>query len=413
RSHSQETLFWNASSELTPIVQTQEKQPHSESPTKNLRLCEIEARKKSAESKGQLLKLEAEANANQIECINDQEEIEDESNEPRRRGKRKKKLKLQATTTFQVSQEPETQIATLGPDSPNPSGRPSLIPNEQRIPRLSLLMKSQSNDSREGYLKSSFISEDALKFLRRGLNIDVVESNFDRYMSKALREAFRTIPPEKIEYESEALRQFKETIDIKEVDNEKWLKMPRKYSRCSARFGLPVNTYDLATMTPFEYVSTHVWISEHRKQHYRFVFKKYLPDLTEDVQSKLHTQNEEQDFYMSQMKYEERTISFAVIRDALGDGLGFHGTIDKINEILEVLRMNADEHKALNFRSWCGLVAFGERYLNKLTHNEDPRDEVEIIDFESLERKFSYVNVSDELKHILYLIKSERHNNIE
>lgn len=131
--------------------------------------------------------MEAEAKANHIDCINDQDEVEDEGDEPRRRGKRKKKSKLPTATTFQVSQEPETQIATLGPDSPNPSCRPSLIPNEQRVPRLSLLTKGQSNDSREEYLKSSFISEEALKFLRRGLNVDVVESNFERYVGCILK----------------------------------------------------------------------------------------------------------------------------------------------------------------------------------------------------------------------------------
>lgn len=199
-------------------------------------------------------------------------------------------------------------------------------------------------------------------------------------MSKALQEAFRTIPPEKIEYESEALRKYKETIDITEVDNEKWLKMPRKYTRCTARFGLPVNTYQLATMTPFEYISKHVWISEHRKQHYRFVFKKFLPDLTEDTQAKPNPQHPaDLNVDVPQMKHEERTISFVDVRNALADALGFYGTIDKINEILEVLRMNEDDHKVLNFRSWCGLIAFGERYLNKLSHEEDPRDEVSCL----------------------------------
>lgn len=197
-------------------------------------------------------------------------------------------------------------------------------------------------------------------------------------MSKALKEAFRTIPPEKIEYESEALRKFKETIDITEVDNEKWLKMPRKYTRCSARFGLPVNTYHLGTMTPFEYISKSVWISEHRKQHYRFVFKKFLPDLTEEAQNKSNIQNADHNIDVPPMKHEERTISFTDIRNALADALGFYGTIDKINEILEILCMNENDHKVLNFRSWCGVIAFSERYLNKLSHEEDPRDEVSL-----------------------------------
>lgn len=59
------------------------------------------------------MKLEAEAKANQVDCINDHDEVEDEGDEPRRRGKRKKKSKLPTTTTFQVSQEPETQIGTI------------------------------------------------------------------------------------------------------------------------------------------------------------------------------------------------------------------------------------------------------------------------------------------------------------
>lgn len=84
-----------------------------------------------------------------------------------------------------MNQEPETQIATLGPDSPNPSTRPSLIPNEyaQILPRLSMQPNDNSISTRSDCLKSSFISEDALKFLRRGLNIDIVEESFDLYVS--------------------------------------------------------------------------------------------------------------------------------------------------------------------------------------------------------------------------------------
>lgn len=197
-------------------------------------------------------------------------------------------------------------------------------------------------------------------------------------MSKALKEAFRTIPPDKLEYESDALRKFKETIDIKEVDNEKWLKMPRKYTRNSARFGLPVNTYDLATMTPFQYISKHIWISEHRKQHFRFVFKKFLPDATDEVSGKINQTNLDYNMEIPQLKQGERTICFADIKSALSDALGFYGTPEKVNEILEVLHTNDVDHKTLNFRSWCGLVAFGERYLNKLSHAEDPRDEVRV-----------------------------------
>lgn len=66
-------------------------------------------------------------------------------------------------------------------------------------------------------------------------------------MNKALKEALRTIPLDKINYESDALKQFKENLTINDVDNEKWLTMPRKYTRNSARFSLPINTHDLTS----------------------------------------------------------------------------------------------------------------------------------------------------------------------
>lgn len=73
-------------------------------------------------------------------------------------------------------------------------------------------------------------------------------------MNKALREALRTIPPEQINAESDALRKFKETLKISDIDNEKWLDMPRKYTRKSARFGLPINTMDLASKEKSEII---------------------------------------------------------------------------------------------------------------------------------------------------------------
>lgn len=121
-----------------------------------------------------------------IVCINDHDEVEDEEDVPRRRGKRKRKTsKVQTVSTFQVSQEPETQIATLGPDSPNQSNRPSLIPNGNNIPRLSIFAPQSQQNKNEACLQSSFITEEALKILRRGLNIDRVEGAFERYVSSA------------------------------------------------------------------------------------------------------------------------------------------------------------------------------------------------------------------------------------
>lgn len=64
------------------------------------------------------------------------------------------------------------------------------------------------------------------------------------------------------------------------------------------------------------------------------------------------------------------------LNEALKHALGFHGTIEKINKVKEVLALDGPECKELNFRSWSGIVAFAERYLNELTVEEDPSDEV-------------------------------------
>lgn len=175
-------MYWNASSDLSPALQDGKPQP-----TKNLRFCEQEARKKSAEKAALQQKQDAErikSATSAIVCINESEEMDDDENEPRRRGKKpKKKEKLKTTSTFQVSQEPETQIATIGPDSPTQSNRPSLIPNENIMPKLSLSVATGNVMNDKGSRRpSSYITEDSLKYLRRGLNIDVVEGSFERYV---------------------------------------------------------------------------------------------------------------------------------------------------------------------------------------------------------------------------------------
>lgn len=221
RSQSQETLYWNASSELTPTTKvtgnkmaTMADKSGAGGPAtkaggsspmmarsksaRSLRLCEQEAKRRAEEK----LKAEQEAAAllppPAAVCINAMDEYDDGEDEaPRRRGKRKKKSNKPPTTaTYKVSQEPETQIATLGPDSPNQSNRPSLVPNGPNAPCAALLgvggaggvggwaggaMATASGGA--SVRQSSFISEEAMKYLRRGLNIDVLEGAFDRYVS--------------------------------------------------------------------------------------------------------------------------------------------------------------------------------------------------------------------------------------
>lgn len=193
RSHSQETLFWNASSELSvpPSTKTAQKlnakDASSPSPAsmKNMRLCEQEAaRKRSAEQKKQQETEAKSATATAVICIHERAEGndgEDDADGMKRRGRKKRKSKLATTNTFHMSQEPETLIATLGPDSPNQSARPSLVP-AHAAPAASH-SNSIGEQSKNGkYLQSTFITEDALKLLRRGLNIDIVENAFERFV---------------------------------------------------------------------------------------------------------------------------------------------------------------------------------------------------------------------------------------
>lgn len=203
-------------------------------------------------------------------------------------------------------------------------------------------------------------------------------------MNRALLEAYRTMPVDKLHLESEALRQHKDALHIPQEHNEKWLSMPRRYTRNSARFTLPIDTYDLTRITPFEYVSRHVWVSEYRKHLYQMVFVKYLPEEQASTATAAGDPTSTTDGLVQVVvsdadirpPFKERTIPFGNIDAALVDVLGFHGTPERVNAIKGILMLNADENGLINYRSWCGIVAFGERYLNQLSREEDRCDAV-------------------------------------
>lgn len=192
RSHSQETLFWNASSELSPVHLVPESLSRSSKNDKiglasnqhgkNMRLCE----QKSAERKALQQQKEAETKSNTktIVCINEIEQLEEDTNGGKRRGKKKKRKGN--GNNYHMSQEPETQISAMGPDSPNASPRPASAKKDNIVARCTDTdgKKRYSVDVNSNFC--SFLSEDALKTLRRGLNIDMVESAFARYVSMSI-----------------------------------------------------------------------------------------------------------------------------------------------------------------------------------------------------------------------------------
>nr|ACZ26276.1 hypothetical protein [Mayetiola destructor] len=433
RSHSQETVYCNASSELSfyvggdssVITSKIDKPTIIIQPPKNIRLCEQEARKRSAELKS-LQQLEQINESAPVICINDRNDTDGEIEVIRRRGKKKKKSKQ--GNSFRMNQEPETQITTIDPDSLNASARPTgniVAHKTAKDDSISRIGESIRDDH---YLRSNFITEDALRILRRGLNIDIVESAFEKFMSTALREALQTIPKSQLETDGTVLSEFKTNFSVKTVDNEKWLKMPRKFTRSATRFSLPINTVTLETLTPFEYLSRYVWISDHRKHLYRFVFNKFLNKTNNSMDADCNELDGDQQecdtpsndtttitnkSQISFCIFTECKIPFEQLQMAFVDVLGYCGPVerctDKVIQIMELIELNANNHSFINFRSWCGLVAFAERFLNEVPFDLDPSDEVEIADFETLDRKFSSNAVPNPLKSILMIIK--RNNN--
>lgn len=65
-----------------------------------------------------------------------------------------------------------------------------------------------------------------------------------------MREAFRTATTDKLNFQTRAVKQLEETLDIHDIDHEKWIDLPRKFSRSSARFELPMDTRTLSSIIP-------------------------------------------------------------------------------------------------------------------------------------------------------------------
>lgn len=215
-------------------------------------------------------------------------------------------------------------------------------------------------------------------------------------MNLALKEALHTIPKDQFDSTSAAILEYKETMGVENSDNnEKWLIMPRQFSRSAARFSIPINTQTLSTMTPYEYLSRYVWISDYRKHLYRYVFNKYVREILDhqdddtendddliEAETPSYATNEKSiqayEFKECKMPFKDLTIAFT-------DVLGYCGPVEqisnKIENIIQLTGVNKIIDLNINFRSWCGLVAFAERYLNDVPFDDDPCDEVEYTVF--------------------------------
>lgn len=211
RSHSQETLYWNASSELQQ-ESVSSSWLQSQSVKHEIEIIGVIHK----EEIDDIQELEEEGDAPDYDVINEALDLndpsatcifarDDEDDEfLSRRGKlRRKKSKSGGlvVTTFQPSNEPETQVAKTqlpsdehDPDSPNLSARPSIIPDTAATP-----MPTKSTRKTEDFYsadKTFFLDENSLKVLRMGLSVEIVECVFDRCLHRCLQEVLRTISPE-------------------------------------------------------------------------------------------------------------------------------------------------------------------------------------------------------------------------
>lgn len=330
-------------------------------------------------------------------CINARADEDDEFLSRRGKLRRKKSKTNVQVITFQPSNEPETQVAALpstedhDPDSPNLSARPSLVPESSLT--VTPMPPKSVRKIEEFYNadKSFFLDENALKTLRMGLKVEIVECVFDRYRHRTLQEVLRTISPDKMGVDSDAVRDMKESLNFMETDYEKWMHLPRRFSRSSARFELPMDLKELFKLTPLDYLSKFVFVEDDKKQLYHRIFVKYLP---KDKTNREENDNDEffvragsgsktpgkDDLLLSRSLQDEN------VSEALREVLGFHATDDKITEIMSYLELDQLEDVLINFRTFSGIVAFAERLITTLDQNEDPRNEIEIADFETLAR---------------------------
>lgn len=171
-------------------------------------------------------------------------------------------------------------------------------------------------------------------------------------------------------------------------------------------------------MTPIEYLKRHVVLGDDRKKLYHRIFVRNLSrDDGRSIQESLDSESiaeteapsQVQESFRNLMADVTRLIPMSNFDKAMHEALGFHGTSDKIYEIRELLELNYEYYQEIpiDFRSWCGIVAFAERYIITQDRETDPCNELEQVDFESLERRIRSSKPSENLCKVLHIIKGQ------
>ncbi|KAK5641731.1 hypothetical protein RI129_010278 [Pyrocoelia pectoralis] len=337
-----------------------------------------------------IFKMKAEDDDNNSE----NEPIEEEESVIKRRGRRRRKRGRDTSRgppAFQSSIDPETLVATIGPESHNPSARPSLVPNDtplENAPTLTVQTVPDRSTRNNSFEINSYLDHEILKLLRRELDEEVIENEFNIKRRKALEEAFKTQPIKKPICNE--LKELKEELQKSFTTKNTWLGIPRMFSRTSARFELPMDSRELSAMTPLQYVTDYVFVSSSRKPLYNHIFKKFI--------NENDSENEHQRVLLG------KNVLLALNEVMSKDFNNDQGI--KIRNLIEW-----DDDTEITFKTFCGLSALCERLLAPdyplllLPKHEDPCHEIETIDFKSLERKLENQNVNPNLVQILYGVR--------
>ncbi|XP_050503692.1 uncharacterized protein LOC114326279 [Diabrotica virgifera virgifera] len=325
---------------------------------------------------------------------NDQDE-EDSEEFIKRRGKRRRKKGRDASRgppTFQASLDPETQVATIGPDSHNPSARHSLAPegaSSQDVPCEEIKRSKTPIKFSTSLDIKSFLTTEILKQLRRELNETIVDTELDNKMKVALGEALKTVVKGKPVCEE--LASLQKELNIQPVNSELWISLPRTFSRSSAIFGLPMDSRTFNTLTPIEYVKDNIYITSPRKLLYNCIVEKYRMENDDENEC-------------------DRQLHCKQMRSCLDLIMGKPLKDQQFDYFKDLVGWN--EEDIFGFKICCGIFALCERIMAPQicrqlpNRKEDPCHEIETADFNLLEKKLNGRTVNENFKTILYAIKN-------
>lgn len=136
-------------------------------------------------------------------------------------------------------------------------------------------------------------------------------------------------------------------------------------------------------MNVIHYLSNFVWVSRQRKQMYKRVFLKYLKlsnEQDQEIEKPVPRTVNETEILLPLADYQERHMNSEHLYQALEDVLEFYGTENNINRILKLIDYEdiKRENNLINFRTWCGIVAFAERLALDDPSCTDSCDEVRL-----------------------------------